>query len=52
MKKYHRIKTALSYGIDAFRLMVLIRVLAPYIVMTIGQTLFNENRGLSRGSPR
>ncbi|WP_179188303.1 hypothetical protein [Kiloniella majae] len=51
MKLYHRIKTALCYGVGAFRLIARAKTLAPYIVMTIGQALSNENRGLSRGSP-
>ncbi|WP_156176825.1 hypothetical protein [Kiloniella spongiae] len=52
MKKYHRTKTALSYGVCAFRLITRTKILAPYIVLTIGQALSNENRGLSRGSPQ
>lgn len=52
MTKYHRIKIPLSYAVCAFRLMARTKILAPYIVMTIGQTLSNENRGLSRGSPQ
>ncbi len=28
-----------------------LKVLAPFIILTIGQVLANETRGLSRGSP-
>ncbi|WP_421780141.1 hypothetical protein [Kiloniella litopenaei] len=51
MTRHHRIKTPSSFGVRAFRLVTRTKILAPYIIMTIGQTLSNENRGLSRGSP-